>query len=179
MHCCVVSYGYQLIHLTFTSCHCLWTQAKTLYTNNIKRLYLVVSNLLNLRQGLTIPEFSDKMSSIKVKFNSMLPIGKSTAEELAQHDKFFIVCILAALGPDLGHVHNQLLSSSTAPTMKFILDSFVFLLFPQQQVSLLLRVLIWFLMLPMLPRENKEEIVGLIKGMGIVLSALIATSGAY
>ena len=55
---------------------------------------------------MTISDFLGKMSSIKAEFNSVIPPGKSVAEELVQRDKFFMVCILAALGPDLGHVRD-------------------------------------------------------------------------
>ena len=44
------------------------------------------------------------MSSIKVEFNALLPIGKTTIEDLAQRDKFFMVDTLAAMSSDLASV---------------------------------------------------------------------------
>ena len=38
------------IYSHYVSCYDVWTQAKTLYTNDIQYLYSVISNLLNLRQ---------------------------------------------------------------------------------------------------------------------------------
>ena len=57
------------------------------------------------------------MASIKVKFNSLLPAGKTAAEDLAQRDKFFIVCTVAAIGSELAPVRDQILASPTVPTM--------------------------------------------------------------
>lgn len=96
----------------------LWTQAKTLYTNDIQCLYLVMSNLINLRQqGLTLLDFLSQMASIKVEYNSLLLAGKTATEDLAQRDKFFIVCILVAIGPELAPVHDQILANPTVPMM--------------------------------------------------------------
>ena len=57
-----------LIYTNYTTCCELWAQAKALYTNDIQRLYSMVSNLLSLRQqGLTLPDFLDRMASIKAE----------------------------------------------------------------------------------------------------------------
>ncbi|XP_052183785.1 uncharacterized protein LOC127795872 [Diospyros lotus] len=78
----------------------------------------MVSNLLNLRQqGLTLPDFLGWMTSINAEFNSLLPAGKIAAEDLAQRDKFFMVCTLAAIGPELAPVRDQILASPIVPTM--------------------------------------------------------------
>jgi len=55
------------------------------------------------------------MASIKAEFNSLLPAGKTATEDLAQRDKFFIVCTLVAIGPKLAPVRDQILASPTVP----------------------------------------------------------------
>lgn len=63
----------QPIFLNYTSCYDMWKQTTVLYTNDIQRLYIVVSNLFNLRQqGMSIPEFLGELSSIQLEFNSAL-----------------------------------------------------------------------------------------------------------
>ena len=107
------------IYTNFDTCYELWTQAKSLYTNDVQRLYSVVEKLINLRQqGLTVPDFVGQMSSIKAEFNTLLPVGKTAAEDLAQRDKFFMVCTLAAMSPDLASVRDQILASPTIPTLQ-------------------------------------------------------------
>ena len=86
----------------------------------------------NLRQqGMNILEFLGKMSSIKCEFNSLLPVDKIVTEDLAQWDKFFMVCIIATTGLDLAFVCDQILSSPSIPTLDevFILIYSVFHLF--------------------------------------------------
>ena len=106
------------IYSCYTNCCDVWTQAKALYTNDIQRLYSVVSNLLNLRQtGMSLTDFLGRWASLKAEYNSLLPPGQSLQDDLAQRDKFFMVCILATLGPDLSSVRDQILASPTIPTM--------------------------------------------------------------
>ena len=57
------------------------------------------------------------MASIKAEFNLLLPASKIATIDLAQRDKFFIICILATIGPELAPVHDQLLSNPTVPTL--------------------------------------------------------------
>ena len=75
-------------------------------------------NLINLRQqGLTFLDFLGWMASIKVEYNSLLPIGKTAAEDLAQRDKFFMIWTLVAIGLELAPICDQNLASPNVPTM--------------------------------------------------------------
>lgn len=40
---------------------------------------------------MEMPDFLGRMASLKTKFNSLLPVGKTAIEDLAQRDKFFMV----------------------------------------------------------------------------------------
>ena len=66
---------------------------------------------------MTLPDFLGQMASIKAEFNSILFVGKTAAKDLAQRDKFFMVCTLAAIGPELAPVHDQILARPTVPIM--------------------------------------------------------------
>ncbi|KAJ1417938.1 hypothetical protein SESBI_16203 [Sesbania bispinosa] len=106
------------IYTNFDTCYDLWTQAKSLYTNDIQRLYSVVEKLINSRQqNMTVSEIVGHMSSIKAEYNALLPAGKTAAEDLAQRDKFFMVCTLAILNTDLVSVRDQILASPSIPTL--------------------------------------------------------------
>ncbi|KAJ1413325.1 hypothetical protein SESBI_19710 [Sesbania bispinosa] len=106
------------IYTNFDTCYDLWTQAKSLYTNDIQRLYFVVEKLINSRQqNMTVSEIVGHMSSIKAEYNAFLPAGKTAAEDLAQRDKFFMVCTLAILNTDLVSVRDQILASPSIPTL--------------------------------------------------------------
>ena len=80
------------IYNPYNTCHDVWIQAKNLYTNDIQRLYSIISNLLNLRQsGMSITDFLGRWASIKAEYNSLLPPGQTLKDDLAQRDRFFMV----------------------------------------------------------------------------------------
>ncbi|KAJ4969300.1 hypothetical protein NE237_016001 [Protea cynaroides] len=54
--------------------------------------------------------FLGKIASLKTEFNSLLPTGKSAAEDLAQRDKLFMVLTLVAISPDLAPIRDQILA---------------------------------------------------------------------
>ena len=62
-------------------------------------------------------EFLGRMVSLKTEFNLLLPVRKTVAEDLAQRDKFFMVLTLTAISPDLTPVRDQILTSSTIPSL--------------------------------------------------------------
>ena len=67
---------------------------------------------------MTIPNFVGQIPSIKAKFNALLSISKTATKDLTQRDKFFMVCTLTAMSPDLASICNQILASPTIPTLQ-------------------------------------------------------------
>ena len=65
------------------------------------------------------------MSFIKVKFNTLLLVGKIVAKDLAQCDKFFMVCILATMSSNIAYVQVQILLSLTIPTLQAVFSCFL------------------------------------------------------
>ncbi|KAL5187682.1 Copper-transporting ATPase PAA1, chloroplastic [Glycine soja] len=53
----------------------------------------------------------------QTKFNALPPVGKIATEDLAQRDKFFMVCTLDALSPNHAFVREQSLASLSIPTL--------------------------------------------------------------
>ena len=50
----------------YKTCYTLWNQVKKLYTNDIQRLYQVISSIANLKQlGMDISSYGGRMSILK------------------------------------------------------------------------------------------------------------------
>ena len=58
----------------YKTCYTLWNQVEKLYTNDIQRLYRVISSNANLKQlDMDISTYSERMSALKDEFASILP----------------------------------------------------------------------------------------------------------
>ena len=58
----------------YQTCQPLWTQAKNLYTNDVQRLYHVISSVDSLEQpGMELSSFVGRMSALKNELISILP----------------------------------------------------------------------------------------------------------
>lgn len=98
------------MYKAYRTCAGIWNEVKLLYTNDIQKLYYVVSTLMNLKQGMEMSDFLGRMTSLKTEFDLFMPIYKTIFEDLAQQDKFFIVLTLVAISPDLTSVRDQILA---------------------------------------------------------------------
>nr|CAN73439.1 hypothetical protein VITISV_040988 [Vitis vinifera] len=87
-----------LLHLrAYKTCFKFWTQAKGLYTNDIQHLY--------------------KIASLKEEFLTVMPLTPDVGAQQTQLDKFFMVLTLIGLRPDLEPVRDQILGSSSVPSL--------------------------------------------------------------
>ncbi|RVW46594.1 Retrovirus-related Pol polyprotein from transposon TNT 1-94 [Vitis vinifera] len=87
-----------LLHLqAYKTCFKFWTQAKGLYTNDIQRLYKIVS--------------------LKEEFLTVMPLTPDVGAQQTQFDKFFMVLTLIGLHPDLEPIRDQILGSSSVPSL--------------------------------------------------------------
>ena len=66
----------------YKTCYTLWNQLRKLYTNDIRRLYQVISSIANLKQLDMDISYGGRMSALKVELVSILP--KSTNAETSQ-----------------------------------------------------------------------------------------------
>ena len=101
------------------TCCKVWTKAKTLYTNDVQRIYRVVSDIVHLQQNnQDMESYLGQIETLKDQFDSLMPVSDNTTEQERQRDKFFMVLALIGLRSDLGSVQDQILASPTIPSLE-------------------------------------------------------------
>ena len=94
----------------------LWNQVKKLYTNDIQRLYRVISSIANLKQlGMDISCYGGRMSALKDGLISVLPKSTNTETSLSKMDRVFMIILLLNLGPDFENIREQILTGAVIP----------------------------------------------------------------
>ncbi|RVX05223.1 Retrovirus-related Pol polyprotein from transposon RE1 [Vitis vinifera] len=108
-----------LHHLrAYKTCFKFWNQAKGLYTNDIQRLYKVASSIVNVKQqDMNLSTYIDQIASLKEEFLTVMPLTTDVGDQCMQIDKFFMVLTLIGLRPDLETVRDQILGSSSVPSL--------------------------------------------------------------
>ncbi|RVW12998.1 Retrovirus-related Pol polyprotein from transposon RE2 [Vitis vinifera] len=108
-----------LLHLqAYKTCFKFWTQAKGLYTNDIQRLYKVASAIVHLsQQDLDLSTYIGQIASLKEQFLTVMPLTPDVGAQQTQLDKFFMVLTLIGLRPDLQPIRDQILGSSSVPSL--------------------------------------------------------------
>ncbi|RVW87925.1 Retrovirus-related Pol polyprotein from transposon RE1 [Vitis vinifera] len=108
-----------LLHLrAYKTCFKFWNQAKGLYTNDIQRLYKVASSIVNVRQqDMDLSTYIGQIASLKEEFLTVMPLTTDVGDQRTQIDKFFKVLTLIGLRPDLETVRDQILGSSSIPSL--------------------------------------------------------------
>ncbi|RVW83661.1 hypothetical protein CK203_039346 [Vitis vinifera] len=93
-------------------------EAKGLYTNDIQRLYKVASSIVNVRhQDMDLSTYIGQIVSLKEEFLTVMPFTTDVGDQRTQIDKFFMVLTLIGLRPDLETVRDQILGSSSIPSL--------------------------------------------------------------
>ncbi|RVW96191.1 Retrovirus-related Pol polyprotein from transposon RE1 [Vitis vinifera] len=108
-----------LLHLrAYKTCFKFWNQAKWLYTNDIQRLYKVASSIVNVRQqDMDLSTYIGQIASLKGEFLTVMPLTTDVGDQRTQIDKFFMVLTIIGLRPDLETVRDQILGSSSVPSL--------------------------------------------------------------
>ncbi|RVW43726.1 hypothetical protein CK203_080486 [Vitis vinifera] len=108
-----------LLHLqAYKTCFKFWTQAKGLYTNDIQHLYKVASAIVHLsQQDLDLSTYIGQIASLKEQFLTVMPLTPDVGAQQTQLDKFFMVLTLIGLRPDLEPIRDQILGSSSVPSL--------------------------------------------------------------
>ena len=100
----------------YKTCYTLWNQVKKLYTNDIQRLYRVISSIANLKQlGMDISYYGGRMSALKDELISILPKSTNTETSLSKMDRVFMIILLLNLGPDFENIREQILTGAVIP----------------------------------------------------------------
>ncbi|RVX07439.1 Retrovirus-related Pol polyprotein from transposon RE2 [Vitis vinifera] len=108
-----------LLHLrAYKTCFKFWTQAKGLYTNDIQRLYKVTSAIVHIsQQDFDLSTYIGQIASLKEEFLTVMPLTPDVGAQQIQLDKFFMVLTLIGLRPDLEPIRDQILGSSSVPSL--------------------------------------------------------------
>ncbi|RVW25919.1 Retrovirus-related Pol polyprotein from transposon RE2 [Vitis vinifera] len=108
-----------LLHFpAYKTCFKFWTQAKGLYTNDIQRLYKVASAIVHIsQQDLDLSTYIGQIAYLKEEFLIVMPLTPDAGAQQIQLDKFFMVLTLIGLHPDLEPVCDQILGSSSVPSL--------------------------------------------------------------
>ncbi|RVW51869.1 Retrovirus-related Pol polyprotein from transposon RE1 [Vitis vinifera] len=89
-----------------------------LYTNDIQRLYKVASAIVHLsQQDLDLSTYIGQIASLKEQFLTVMPLTPDVGAQQTQLDKFFMVLTLIGLRPDLKPIRDQILGSSSVPSL--------------------------------------------------------------
>ena len=100
----------------YKTCYTLWNQVKKLYTNDVQRLYRVISSIANLKQpGMDISSYGGRMFALKDKLISILPKSTNTETSLSKMDRVFMIILLLNLGPDFENIWEQILTGVVIP----------------------------------------------------------------
>ncbi|RVW33966.1 hypothetical protein CK203_100743 [Vitis vinifera] len=93
-------------------------EAKGLYMNDIQRLYKVTSSIVNVRQqDMDLFTYIGQIASLKEEFLTVMPLTTDVGNQRTQIDKFFMVLTHIGLRPDLKTVRDQILGSSSVPSL--------------------------------------------------------------
>ena len=100
----------------YKTCYTFWNQVKKLYTNDIQRLYQVISSITNLKQlGMDISSYGGRMFALKDELISILPKSTNIETSLSKMDRVFMIILLLNLGPDFENIREQILTGAVIP----------------------------------------------------------------
>ncbi|RVW22780.1 Retrovirus-related Pol polyprotein from transposon RE1 [Vitis vinifera] len=86
--------------------------------NDIQRLYKVASAIVHIsQQDLDLSTYIGQIASLKEEFLTVIPLTSDVGVQQTQLDKFFMVLTLIGLRQDLEPVRDQILGSSSIPSL--------------------------------------------------------------
>ncbi|RVW25594.1 Retrovirus-related Pol polyprotein from transposon TNT 1-94 [Vitis vinifera] len=93
-------------------------EAKGLYTNDIQRLYKVASAIVHLsQQDLDLSTYIGQIASLKEQFLTVMPLTPDVGAQQTQLEQVLHVLTLIGLRPDLEPIRDQILGSSSVPSL--------------------------------------------------------------
>ena len=89
---------------------------KKLYTNDIQRLYRVISSIANLKQfGMDISSYGGQMSALKDKRVSILPKSTNVETSQSKMDRVFMIILLLNLWKNFENIREHILTRASIP----------------------------------------------------------------
>ena len=109
-----------LVHFrTYKTCYDIWKKARSVYSNDIQRLYDVVHKLATLQMTENdLPTYLTKSQST-IDEVKLLMTGDNMENKL---DNMCMVFVLHGLHKDLESVRNQILTNHSVPTVENLMD---------------------------------------------------------
>jgi hypothetical protein len=81
----------------FHTCYEVWTKAKMIFSNDVYRLYGVVSSFISLKlENTDVQSYLGKLDRLIVNFDSLMPFTDDAAKNSTQYSKFFRFLLLLA-----------------------------------------------------------------------------------
>ena len=101
----------------YKTCYTLWNWVKKLYTNDIQRLYRVISSIANLKQlDMDISSYRGWMSTLKDELTSILPKFTNTETSQSKIDRVFMIILMLNPRPDFENIRDRILTGTVIPT---------------------------------------------------------------
>ena len=89
---------------------------KKSYTNDIQRLYWVISSIANLKQlDMDISSYGGRMSALTDELIYILPKSTNTEASLSKIDRVFMIILLLNLEPDFENIQEQMFTGAVIP----------------------------------------------------------------
>ncbi|XP_074590740.1 uncharacterized protein LOC141846603 [Curcuma longa] len=112
-----------LVHYrSYKSCYDIWKKAKSVYANDIQRLYDSVHNLATLQmQDHDLTSYLNKAQSTIHQVKMHLTYS-DTNKVLEKLDQMYMVFVLHGLHKDFDNVKNQVLTNPNIPTVDELID---------------------------------------------------------
>ena len=89
---------------------------KKLDTNDIQRLYQVISSIANLKQlDMDISSYGGRMPALNNELVSILPKFTNTRTSLSKMDRVFMTILLLNLRPDFENIREQIVTRAIIP----------------------------------------------------------------
>ena len=91
----------------FITCYDVWNKAKRVYSNDVHRLYNVVSNLIIVKlENNDIQTYLGKLDHLIADFESLMPFTNDAVKHAEKRGKFFMVLALDGLPTKFDFVRN-------------------------------------------------------------------------
>ena len=112
-----------LVHYrTYKTCHDIWEKARSVYSNDVQRLYDSVHNLTNLQMtDHDLPSYLNKAQSTIEEIKLILT-GDNLQSMLDKLDNLYMVFVLHGLHRDFESVRNQILTNAAVPKVEDLIN---------------------------------------------------------
>ena len=121
----------QLQYQAFTTCYVVWNKAKRLYSNDVHRIYKVVSNLISIKlENHDIQTYLGKLDHLIADFDALMPITNDADKHAKQRGMFFVVLAVVGFSLEFDFALNQILFCIVVPSYDTVSEQLLRLFVP-------------------------------------------------